>query len=116
MIDPQHGIPLTTAITASAPGRGALVEALYRECLNLFKAQPTTTGTVTKQRSVFHADGKQRLIATVTDNESGLFIQMTGALNAAGVVSEGPFLSFGKKYLEESKPPMLHNTAVRLWR
>jgi len=115
MIESKHEIPLTTAITKCAPGRGAIVEALYRECLNLFNNVPTRTGSVTKQRSVVERPPAQMVTATVTDNESGLFIQLTGVLNAEKQVQEGPFLAFGKKYLEESKNAQLSNTAVRLW-
>lgn len=115
MIEAKHEIPLTTAITKCAPGRGAIVQALYRECLSLFNNVPTKTAGVTKQRSVVDRPPAQLVTATVTDDEGGLFVQLTGVLNAEKKVQEGPFLTFGKKYLEESKNPQLSNTAVRLW-
>lgn len=115
MIESKHEIPFTTAITKCAPGRGAVAESLYRECMSLFLNVPTKTGSVTKQRSVVERPPSQTVTATVTDDTSGLFVQLTGILNADKKVQEGPFLTFGKKYLEESKNPQLSNTAVRLW-
>lgn len=116
MIDPKHEIPLTTAISASCPGRGSVAQALYNECLNVFKNTESRTSTVTKQRSVFNVQGGTHVTAIVTDNDLGLFVQLSGVVNESGVVTEGPFLVFGKKFLEESKNAQLSNTAVRLWR
>ena len=116
MIDPRHDIPLTTAISASAQGRGSVVQSLYRECMSLYKNEGTKTSTVTKQRSVLPAKNGQHITAVVTDNDSGLFVQLTGLVSAEGEHKDGPYLTFGKKFLEESKNPQLSNTAVRLWR
>jgi|SRR5262252_1519390 len=116
IISQQHQIPLTTAITKSAPGRGAIAEALYREALNLFNNKPTQTGTVAKSRSVVPLnEGESLVSAIVTDNTTGLFVQLTGVQAVNGETKSGPYLTFGKKYLEESKNAQLSNTAVKLW-
>ena len=114
MIDQRHEIPLTTAITKSAPGRGAVIESLYREAMSLFNNVPTRTMTVTKQRSQLPAKNGAHVTATATDGATGYFVQLTGLVED-NVVKEGPFLIFGKKFLEESKNPQLANTGVKLW-
>jgi|SRR5271157_1255335 len=117
MIEQRHEIPLTTAITKSTPGKGALVESLYRECLSLFVNTPTRTTTATKQRNANPVPGSETLkavVAIVTDNTTGLFIQLSGIV-AGDKAAEGPHLTFGKKFLEESKNPQLANNAIKLW-
>lgn len=112
MMLPQHEIPMTTAITASAPGKGGLLQGLYRLCMDLFNnVEESRTSTVTKVRTVHEGV----VTAVVTDNATGLFLQLTGA-DAVGKPKEGPYLTFGKKFLEESKNAQLSNTAVKLWR
>ena len=121
MIEQRHEIPLTTAITKSVPGRGALVASLYHECLNVLNNVPSKTGTVTKFRTtqpIEDLDGKklgEQVTAIVTDNDSGLFIQLAMTTAPNGAKRDGPFLVFGKKYLEEAKIPQLSNTGVKLW-
>ena len=114
MIEQRHEIPLTTAINKSAPGRGAIVESLYRECLNLFNNVPTKTGGITRHRTQLQAKNGTHVTATVTDDTTGYFVQLSG-LFENGEKKDGPYLIFGKKYLEESKIPQLSNTGVRLW-
>ena len=84
--------------------------------MNVFKNTESRTTTVTKQRSVFAIQGGIHVTAIVTDNDLGLFVQLSGVVGDDGKIKEGPYLVFGKKYLEESKNAQLSNTAVRLWR
>ena len=114
IIEQRHEIPLTTAINKSAPGRGAIVESLYRECLNLFNNVPTKTSGVTRQRSQLQAKNGTHVTASVTDDPTGYFVQLTGLFDGTEK-KDGPYLVFGKKFLEESKNPQLANTGVRLW-
>lgn len=114
MIAQAHLIPLTTAVQASTPGKGALAEGIYRECLNLFLNAPSQTpsSVLTKQRETTPAGA---VTAIVTDNTTGLFVQLSGVV-ADGKVVQGPYLTYGKKFLEESKNAQLSNNAIRLWR
>lgn len=114
MITQQHEIPLTTAITKSVPGRGALVMSLYSECESLLENKPTKARSI-RTRTSMPIKGGTQVIATVTDPQSGLFVQLTGTFNKDGSKKEGPHMTFGKKFLEETKNPQLSNTGVMLW-
>ena len=115
MIKQEHEIPLATAVSKSCPGRGSIAQALYNECESLFLNQPTRTTTVSKTRNATPVKEGNQIVATVTDEQTGLFVQLSGVINAEGRVATGPWLVFGKKFLEESKNPQLSNTGVKLW-
>ena len=115
MIEQRHEIPLTTAISKSVPGKGSLVQSLYHECESLLHNQPTKTPTVSKTRVVLQTKDGDQVTAIVTDEATGLFVQLTGTFSPDGSKKDGPFLVFGKKYLEEAKIPQLSNTGVKLW-
>jgi hypothetical protein len=123
-IEQRHNIPLTTAISASTPGKGALVTTLYHETENVFYRRQESNGNVIRTRTLLKPEESdpptlERVLATVTDQESGLFVQLSGVLDTAKTpfkVIEGPFLAYGKKFLAEIKNPQLQNTATKLWR
>lgn len=111
-IDARHQQPLTIAVTASTPGQGAKAEHLYRLALDLFHDRELGTQDVLVNRICYAAtDGTLLVLATVTDLATGLFVQFTGAPGAAL-----PFVTYGKKFLQETKNPQLNNTALKLWR
>lgn len=119
IIDPRHKIPLDTAVANSAPGRKAMVEQLYQCAMSEF------TGNPIKEPENFwvHREARpavknvETLVVTVTEMETGLFVQLTGTVfKSPAAVKEGPYLTYGKKYLAETKNPQLHNTAVKIWR
>lgn len=124
VIKPQHNIPLTTAIAASTPSKGSLVTSLYHELERLYFQKEDGKGNVIRTRIVLKpedgdAPGLERVIATVTDQELGLFIQFNGTLDTTKQPPkpvEGPYLTYGKKFLTEFKNPQLQNTATKLWR
>ena len=120
MIDPRHQIPLDTAVANSTPGRRALTQQLYacamREFLGQRQKEPDTFWIHRETRPA-SAKNTEGLTVTVTDMDTGLFIQLVGVVFKTPVAAkEGPFLTFGKKYLAETKNPQLHNTAVKIWR
>ncbi len=120
MIDPRHKIPLETAVANSTPTRRALAEQLYHCALREFQGQsqkePETFWIHKEARSVSDKN-TEAVTVTVTDMDTGLFVQMTGALSKSPVaIKYGPFLTYGKKYLSETKNQQLHNTAVKIWR
>lgn len=115
MIEQRHEIPLTTAVSKSVPGKGALIQSLYHECDSLLHNRPTKTTSVGKVRVVTPLKDGEQVTATITDEATGLFVQLTGSFLPDGSRKDGPFLVFGKKYLEESKIPQLSNTGVKLW-
>lgn len=121
MIEARHQIPLETAVKHSNPGRKALVEHLYQVAMGELKSQPI------KEPETFwiHIEHKESpiktakaLIVTVTDMDTGLFIRLTGLVEKArpSNVVDGPYLTFGKTYLSETKNPQLQNTAAKIWR
>lgn len=124
VIKPQHNIPLTTAIAASTPGKGSLVTSLYHEAEALFFARQESNANVIRTRTILKpeetdAATAERVIATVTDQESGFFVQLSGVLDMSKTPPrpvEGPYLTYGKKFLTEIKNPQLQNTATKLWR
>lgn len=116
MIDAKHQIPLATAITASAPGRRALVEALYREACALFFNTAAKEAGGDRTRTSAATGANFQVSASVMDSETGLFVQLNGELAPDGQAVSGPFLTYGKKYLVEAKNAQLSNTAVRLWK
>jgi len=122
-MEQKHSIPLTQAVNASTPGRGALAESLYAEAENtLLNRVPATQppGRVARTRQVIPLAGDlQHVMATATDEETGLFVQLGGVLNPKLKplkLAEGPFLTYGKKYLMETKSPQLANNAIKIWR
>lgn len=118
----QHQQPLTTAITSSTPGLGAKAETVYRKAYDLFHNRDIGDGPFQGRRLTIPGISKafknqHHVLATVTDMETGLFVQMEGILDTTVETAvTGPFMSYGKKFLEETKNPQLHNTAVKLWR
>lgn len=120
IIDPRHKIPLDTAVANSTPGRRALAQNLYDYALKEFLSQPQQEpenfwihreSRPTKEKNV------EAVTVTVTDMETGLFVQMVGTVfKTPPSAKEGPYLTYGKKYLAETKNPQLHNTAVKIWR
>lgn len=117
-IAPQHQQPLNIAIGNSTPGQGARAEMLYRKAFDLFHGKDVGEGPWQPQRLVITATPKiETVLATVTDNDTGLFIQMTGTLDKkTGTALTGPNMVYGKKYLEESRSPQLANNGIRIWR
>ena len=120
IIDPRHKIPLDTAVANSAPGRKATVEQLYRCAMLEFLGTPgkePETFWVHREDKPSSVKNTQGLTVTVTEMDSGLFVSLTGTvLKNPYAVKAGPYLTYGKKYLAETKNPQLHNTAVKIWR
>lgn len=124
MIDQRHSIPLETAVTASTPGRRALVQSLYAEAEAVFFDRYSKGGTVLRSRQVLSKLKKDKMelhtiVAEVVDLESGLFIRLNGSLDVAKSPAEamsGPFLVFGKQFVSEMQNPQLQNTATKIWR
>lgn len=118
----QHRIPLTTAVNASTPGKMVIAQALYQEAEDLFFNRPGKGGNVIKTRITAKPDGpikpnQAHVIARVTDFESGFFVELSGVLDSkSGAALTGPFLTYGKLYLSESKNPQLSNTQTKIWR
>ncbi len=118
----QHSIPLTTAISASTPGKRALAESLYSEAEALFFNRPSRGGNIVKNRLTTKAEseGKPSQIyvqARVIDFESGFFVELSGVLdNKAGTAVTGPFMSYGRLFVSETKNPQLSNTQTKIWR
>jgi hypothetical protein len=122
IIEPRHKIPLDTAVSNSTPGRRALVQNLYDCAMKEFFGQQQNEPEnfwIFRETGPTREKGTAAVTVTVTDMESGLFIQLVGTVFKAGTpttAKEGPFLTYGKKYLAETKNPQLHNTAVKIWR
>jgi len=120
MIEPKHSIPLTTAITASTPGKNALIEALYSEAQDLFFDRQGKGTNLSRIRMVVKGEGQpkdsQAILARVVDNETGFFIELTGVIDKSAKAVSGPFLCYGKLYLNEWKNPQLSNTQTKIWR
>jgi hypothetical protein len=94
--------------------RQALIKRLYADAENLFADRQVQKAPVRRERSSStDPDGCKHVKAVVTDEETGFFVQLTGKWT--GAILDGPFLVFGKKYLEETKSPQLSNTGVKLW-
>jgi hypothetical protein len=55
---------------------------------------------------------------TVTDLQTGLYVKFNSVISksAPNTILEGPYLTYGKQFLVETKSPQLHNTAVKIWR
>ena len=107
-IEPRHRIPLETAVSNSAPGHRVLAQNLYLCALRDY------TGQQQQEPETFwihREQGKRALTVTVTDMDTGYFVQLQGIPN-----SDGPFLTFGKKFLAETKNKQLQNTAAKIWR
>ena len=90
--------------------------SLYAECEKVFANKPSRVTTVTRTRTAVPVANLTQVTAVATDDLTGLFVQMVGTVDTAGQVKDGPFLTFGKKFLEESKSAQLSNTAMRMWR
>jgi hypothetical protein len=120
MIDPRHKIPLDTAIANSTPGRRALAQNLYDCAMREFTGQQQKEPEnfwIHRESRATTVKNTEALTITVTDMDTGLFVQMAGiAFKVPASVKEGPYLTYGKKYLAETKNPQLHNTAVKIWR
>lgn len=122
MIRQDHDIPLSTAVSASTPGKGPLVSALYAEAEALFLGKPGKGGNVIKTRIAAKPDGpakpnRAHVLARVVDFETGFFIELTGVQDTqSNEVLTGPFLAYGKLYVSENKNPQLSNTQTKIWR
>lgn len=119
----QQRIPLETAIAASTPGQSSLVSRLYAAAVATAMEQRKVTDEpgILKHRHVSGQAGSYTwsMVSTATDEASGIFVTLTGTVDMKpnpSVWKEGPFVTFGKKFLQELKPPQLHNTAVKIWR
>lgn len=118
----EHSIPLTTAISTSTPGKGALAEALYNEAEALFFDKLTNRGSnVLKSRLTSKPNGPAKpsrvfVVARVVDFDTGFFIELSGTLDSRGTALTGPYLAYGKLYVSESKSPQLSNTQTKIWR
>lgn len=120
IIEPRHQIPLDTAISNSTPGRRALVQSLYdcatKEFFGQEQREPANFWIHRESRPT-KEKGTEAVTVTVTDTDTGLFIQLGGTVfKTTSSAKEGPFLTYGKKYLAEIKNPQLHNTAAKIWR
>ena len=120
IIDPRHKIPLDTAVANSTPGRRVLAQHLYdcamREFLGQQQQEPENFWIHRESRTT-SVKNTEALNVTVTDMDTGLFVQMVGVVfKTPSSIKDGPFLTYGKKYLAETKSPQLHNTAVKIWR
>lgn len=115
---------MTQAVNASTPGKGALAESLYMEAENTLYNRPSNAqpSRVARTRQVIPTGQDKELhhvIAAATDEETGLFVQLVAVLNPMEKPLkplEGPYLTYGKKYLMETKSPQLSNNAVKIWR
>lgn len=121
-MDERHAIPLQTAINASVPGRKNLILSLYTEAEKLFRNQESNTKTFHRDRVTEKAQtrGGAEVVAvsaTVTDHESGYYVQLNGSMTPdQSKTVEGPFLTFGKIFVQEVRNPQLQNTATKIWR
>ena len=121
MIDQRHSIPLTTAVQASTPQKGALAEALYHEAEALLFNRPIKSSNVSKYRlvAVQKLENKEHrpVQARVVDNETGFFVELSAIIDEeTGAAVTGPYLVYGKMYVIESKNPQLSNTQTKIWR
>jgi hypothetical protein len=120
LINPRHKIPLDTAVANSTPTRRALVQNLYICAMREFtgeRQQEPENFWIHRETRAASSRGGQAVTVTVTEMETGLFVQLTGTLSkASSEVLEGPYLTYGKKYLAETKSHQLQNTAVKIWR
>jgi hypothetical protein len=120
-IPEQHRIPLETAIAASIPGQHALVARLYKEAadmLNSEKIRETPGILKHRQSNVMAGTTTWAVTVSATDEATGYFISMNATFThrtAPASYHEGPFLTFGRKFVQEHKPPQLNNTATKLW-
>jgi len=120
-MDQKHAMPLQTVTSKHLPTSKGLVETLYLEAERLFHEQSSTATKVLRTRTtqpIMRKDlekGHIAIAATVTDEETGLYIQLTGLTDAKKNLVEGPFLTFGRVYVIETKNPQLSNTALRIF-
>lgn len=108
LIEARHRIPLETAVSNSAPGHRVLAQNLYLCALREYTGQHQEEP---ENFWIYRVEGKSAVTVMVTDMDTGYFVQMQGSLKG-----EGPFLTFGKKLLAETKNDQLQNTAVKIWR
>ena len=116
MIAQRHSIPLTTAVTASTPGRLPMVEALYHEATELFLGHERQGGSIARVRRVLSPTSIE---AEVVDLETGIFLRLTGSLDTAQSppkITAGPFIVYGKILVWEIQNAQLQNTSTKIWR
>lgn len=120
-MDQRHSIPLETVVSKSLPGQKTGVFTLYAEAERLFRDDESSARGLTRARvseNVKREEFKKpckTVTAMVTENESGFYIQLAGVLDPEGKVIEGPFLTMGRLYIQETKNPQLSNTAMKIF-
>ncbi len=109
----QHRIPIETAIKGNAPNQSALVARLYK----IAHAALTRTNKEEKGIFVNTIAAAGNVTATATDEATGIYVTLSADVDVTKpvAISNGPLLTFGRKFGQEVKPPLLNNTAVKIW-
>jgi hypothetical protein len=120
----QHQPPLEKALQSLLPTDAVMLASLYCYAHEFalqsgLKEAADSRIVLAKQSSGGAGGYVWQVTAESTDKETGVYVSLSGCVNTKsgkGVWDKAPLLTVGRKFVQETQPAQIGNTAVKYWR